>query len=190
VIGIDISSKEVKHAQAKAQTYELDKTHFVVADMENIPIADNSVDVIISNGAFCLAPNKEKAFQELFRVLKPGGRMSVCTTSTKIDNLEPGVSWPLCMKMFVSQKDLEPMCEKIGFVNILVDDSDSSMTMEIPEEVLQTSNPERNKVHVGSSDFKHLENYDMDQICARVCVLAFKPFLGYIPAKDLFPRSR
>jgi ubiquinone/menaquinone biosynthesis C-methylase UbiE len=106
--------------------------------MENMSsiIPDNSIDVIISNGAFCLAPNKEKAFKELFRVLKPGGRMSVCTTTIKDLNLEPGVSWPLCMRMFVSKNELQPMCEKLGFVDVLIDDSNSSMTMEIPEGIL------------------------------------------------------
>jgi arsenite methyltransferase len=190
VIGIDISSKEVKHAQTRAQAYGLQKTKFMVADMENIPLPDDHFDVIISNGAFCLAPNKKRAFEELFRVLKPGGRISVCTTTTKMDNLEPGVSWPLCMRMFVAQRDLKPMCEEIGFENVIVDDSDSAMSMEIPEEVLKESNPDRNKVHVGGDDFKHLENYDMDRICARVCVSAFKPILSAAFPRDLFPRSR
>ena len=47
--------------------------------LESIPLPDNSIDVVISNGAFCLAPNKEKAFREHFRVLKPGGLISICT---------------------------------------------------------------------------------------------------------------
>jgi SAM-dependent methyltransferase len=175
VVGIDISAKEVKHAQARAKERGFYNLQFHTADMERIPLPDESVDVVISNGAFCLAPNKGKAFKELYRVLKPGGRISVCTTTTQVDNLEPGVSWPLCMKMFIPKKEIEPLCQEIGFVNILVDDSDSSMTMEIPEEVFQDSNPQRNRVHVGGGDFKHLENFDMDKLCARVCVVAEKP---------------
>lgn len=176
VVGIDISTKEVKHAQKRAQERGFDNLKFHVADMERIPLPDDSVDVVISNGAFCLAPNKQKAFRELYRVLKPGGRISVCTTTTQVDNLEPGVSWPLCMKMFIRKKDIKPLCEDIGFVNVVIDDSDSSMTMEIPENVLQNdTNPRRNRVHVGGEDFKHLEDYDMDKLCARVCVVAEKP---------------
>jgi SAM-dependent methyltransferase/uncharacterized iron-regulated protein len=175
VVGIDISAKEVKHAQSRAKERGLSNLHFHVADMEKIPLPDDSVDVIISNGAFCLAPNKRKAFEELFRVLKPGGRISVCTTTTQVDHLEPGVSWPLCMKMFIAKKELEPLCHEIGFSNVRVDDSDSSMTMEIPEEVLDNPNPNRNRVHVGGDDFKHLEDFDMDKLCARVCVVAEKP---------------
>jgi len=190
VIGIDISAKEVSHAQKRAEASGLTKTSFQVADMEKIPLPDESIDVIISNGAFCLAPNKKKAFAELFRVLKPGGRISVCTTTTKMENLEEGVTWPLCMRMFVAQKELQPMCEEVGFENIIVDDTDSAMTMELPEHVLLNANPERNRVHVGGDDFKHLENYDMDAICARVCVSAYKPLLNAKSPSDLFPRTR
>jgi len=176
VVGIDISEKETKHALKQAREQNLN-AHFMVADMENMSkkIPSNSIDVIISNGAFCLAPNKEKAFRELYRVLKPGGRISICTTTTQEEDLTPGISWPLCMKMFIPKNDLKPLCEKLGFTDVLIDDSDSEMSMEIPDEVLEDSNPARSKVHVGGAEFDHLEDYDMDAICARVCVVARKP---------------
>mmetsp|Transcript_15697 Transcript_15697/g.23082 ORF Transcript_15697/g.23082 Transcript_15697/m.23082 type:complete len:667 (+) Transcript_15697:90-2090(+) len=179
VIGIDISQKEVNHAQARAVDRGED-IRFSLADMENIPLPDNCIDVVISNGAFCLAPNKRKAFSEIFRVLKPGGRMSICTSTLKGKDLEPGVNWPLCMRMFIPQQDILPLCEGMGFEGVSVDDSDSLMTYELPkeeeEDILGETNPERNKVHsVGNKEFEHLENYDMNQICARVCVVARKP---------------
>ena len=59
------------------------------------PLPDESVDVIISNGAFCLVPDKKQGFAEAYRVLKPGGRMAVCTTTVK-DALPEGVEWPIC----------------------------------------------------------------------------------------------
>lgn len=184
VIGIDISTNEVRHAQSCAQRRGLDKMRFAVADMEKIPLPDESVDVVISNGAFCLAPDKHKAFAEVFRVLKPGGRISICTTTTQDESkLEPGVSWPVCMKMFIPKNEIQPICEQIGYVDVFVDDSDSSMSIELPVEVLEMpevenpNNPKgkRNKVHVGSAEFSHLEDYDMDALCARVCVVARKP---------------
>ena len=176
VVGIDISDKETRHALKRAKEQNLN-AHFMVADMENMAkkIPSNSIDVIISNGAFCLAPNKEKAFRELYRVLKPGGRISICTTTTQEENLKPGISWPLCMKMFIPKNDLKPLCERLGFTDVLIDDSNSEMSMEIPDEVLEESNPARSKVHVGGAEFDHLDDYDMDAICARVCVVARKP---------------
>mmetsp|Transcript_8410 Transcript_8410/g.14073 ORF Transcript_8410/g.14073 Transcript_8410/m.14073 type:complete len:172 (+) Transcript_8410:1297-1812(+) len=167
---------------------------FVVADMENIPLPDNIIDVVISNGAFCLAPNKEKAFKEILRVLKPGGRMSVCTSTVKMD-LQPGVHWPICMRMFIHVNQIEPICKEIGFVNMRVDDTNSLMQYDITDEEeggktipsgqngqadpsaeqTEVDNPDRNKVHVGSEEFKHLKEYDMNKICARVTVIGEKP---------------
>ena len=56
----------------RAEKRDLDSKNieFIHADMEKIPLPDNSVDCVISNGAFCLAPNKRKSFEEIKRVLK------------------------------------------------------------------------------------------------------------------------
>ena len=182
VIGIDISKNEVNHAEQRAQQRGAN-VKFAVADMENIPLPDQSFDVVISNGAFCLAPNKERAFRELFRVLKPGGRISICT-STVTKDLEAG-NWPICMRMFVHRDRLEPICSEIGFTDIKIDTSNSLMQFEIPElETLESEEVvskeykdkrERSFVHVGSEEFKHLKDYDMNSMCARVTVIATKP---------------
>ena len=176
VIGIDISKAEVDHAQERAYQQGLD-IRFAVANMESIPLPDNSIDVIISNGAFCLAPNKERAFEELFRVLKPGGRISVCTSTIQPEEkLQDGVKWPLCMKMFIEKDELLPMCQRIGFTNVIIDDTDSKMVYELPEEEAGELNPDRHQVHGDNGDeFEHLEGYDMDELCARVVVVARKP---------------
>jgi arsenite methyltransferase len=74
----------VLHATKRAEALGVN-IKYVNADMEAIPLPDDMIDVVISNGAFCLAPNKEKAFREIYRVLRPGGRMSVCTSTVKLD---------------------------------------------------------------------------------------------------------
>jgi arsenite methyltransferase len=175
VIGIDLAAKEVSHAQRRAHERGLD-IRFATADMEHMPLPDNSFDVVISNGAFCLAPNKAAAFAEVFRVLKPGGRMVVCTSTIQTEALQDGVEWPICMRMFIAKNLIKPLCEKLGFVEVEIDASDSKMVFELPLPEEDTElNPERYRVHGDSPAFSHLEKYDMDKICARVCVVAKKP---------------
>ena len=92
VVGLDISKGEVVHASKRAKARGVDqRVQFVNADIEKVPLPDDSVDVVISNGAFCLAPDKEKAFKEVFRVLKPGGRyiieLILVNLSTVLDSL-------------------------------------------------------------------------------------------------------
>lgn len=180
VVGIDLSAKQVAFAKDRVRGRSMENVAFQAADMEQMPFDDESFDVVISNGAFCLAPDKAKAFSEIYRVLRPGGRMVVCTTTIRSKNLQPGVDWPLCMRMFMPKEDLQPVCEAIGFEGVIVDDSDGTMTYELPvEEDIDDDNddlnPARHRVHVGSDDFSHLENYNMDEICVRVCVVAKKP---------------
>jgi len=177
VLGLDISKAEVAHASKRAQDRAVpaSQLEFITADMEKMPLDDNSVDCVISNGAFCLAPNKPAAFREVFRVLKPGGRFAVCTSTVKL-TLEVGVNWPICMRMFEQLDNLKPMCETVGFANVDVDSSDSAMQFELdlsPEE--SKTSEDRNKVHVGSEEFKHLQQFDMNEICARVVVSGKKP---------------
>lgn len=187
VYGLDISKSEVKHAQQRAKDRGLD-IQFICADMEKIPLPDACVDVVISNGAFCLAPNKEAAFKEIFRVIKPGGRMVIATSTIRME-LKEGVHWPVCMRMFIHVDKLAPMCQEIGFEDVSIDDSNSLMQYDIKLEdgsivpsgdngqacSEEKGGESRSTIHVGSEEFKHLKSYDMNKITARVHVIARKP---------------
>merc|ERR1712232_831067 len=124
-----------EHANQRAAEKGVDSNvKFTVADMESLPMADASFDVCISNGAFCLAPNKEKAFREVYRVLEPGGRMAVCTSTIRGAMLPQGVEWPICMRMFIPMEDIKPLCEKIGFENVHIDTENTMMTFDNKEQ--------------------------------------------------------
>lgn len=77
VIGIDMTPEMVEKARENAQKSNYKNIEFHLGEIENLPIADNSVDVIISNCVINLSPDKEKVFKEAFRVLKSGGRIMV-----------------------------------------------------------------------------------------------------------------
>lgn len=77
VIGVDMTPEMIKKAQANAIKYNYNNVEFKLGDIEELPIENNSVNIIISNCVINLAPNKDKVFKESFRVLKKGGKMFV-----------------------------------------------------------------------------------------------------------------
>lgn len=77
VIGVDMTEEMVKTATKNAEKGGYSNVEFKLGEIENLPIENNSVDVIISNCVINLTPDKLVAYKEAFRVLKPGGRILV-----------------------------------------------------------------------------------------------------------------
>jgi len=77
VIGVDMTSEMLAKARENARKNGYHNVEFRLGEIENLPLADNSVDVVISNCVINLVPNKRRVFAETFRVLKPSGRLMI-----------------------------------------------------------------------------------------------------------------
>jgi ubiquinone/menaquinone biosynthesis C-methylase UbiE len=77
VIGVDMTPEMLDKARNNAKKGKYTNVDFRLGEIENLPVADNSVDVVISNCVINLAPNKKRVFEEAFRVLAPNGRLMV-----------------------------------------------------------------------------------------------------------------
>ena len=77
VIGVDMTPEMVDRARENAKKGNYENVEFRLGEIENLPVADNSVDAVISNCVINLAPDKKRVFEETYRVLKPGGRLMV-----------------------------------------------------------------------------------------------------------------
>jgi arsenite methyltransferase len=73
-IGVDMTEAMADRARAAARTLDLDQVEVRIGDALDLPVESESVDVVISNGVLNLAPDKRRAYAEVFRILRPGGQ--------------------------------------------------------------------------------------------------------------------
>lgn len=85
VIGVDMTDEMIERARAGAEEAGLDHVRFEKADINRLPIDPKSVDVVISNGVFNLAPDKAALFAELHRVVRPGGRLQFADITVGVE---------------------------------------------------------------------------------------------------------
>ncbi len=122
VFGLDMSDDMVRLAHHNAAVAEVSNVAFLKGDLEAVPLPRESVDVIISNCVVNLVPDKSGALGEAFRVLRPGGRLSISdiVTHTPVpENLKTNLTaWAACIGGALSEDEYRTHLEAAGFVDI------------------------------------------------------------------------
>ena len=130
VIGVDMTSEMVSKARANADKAGYENIDFRLGEIEHLPVADNIVDVIISNCVINLSPEKERVFKESFRVLKPGGRLAISDVVATADIPEKAKKdmelFTGCLSGASLVTDIEAMLKGAGFSDIEIKPKDES----------------------------------------------------------------
>jgi len=126
VIGLDMTPEMIEKAVKNAQKAGVEEmVEFRLGEMENMPIDDESVDWIISNCVINLSPDKERVFQEAYRVLKPGGRMLISdlVSSRLPQEIKNDLSsWAGCVAGTVEESEYLDIIRRAGFEDVAVID--------------------------------------------------------------------
>ena len=124
VIGVDITEEMVNKAKGIARKHGYNNVEFRLGEIESLPIEDESVDVVISNCVINLSPNKSKVFQEVYRTLKPGGRLTVSDKVTKgalPDEIKNNPdAWACCIAGALEQREYLKKIKEAGFEDVQV----------------------------------------------------------------------
>jgi ubiquinone/menaquinone biosynthesis C-methylase UbiE len=122
VIGVDMTPEMIAKSRSNAEKAGLENIDFRLGELENLPVADGIINVIISNCVINLSPEKERVFSEAFRVLKPGGRLAV-SDIVALDELPDEMKKDMayhsaCIAGASLIQELEFILQKTGFTNI------------------------------------------------------------------------
>jgi len=124
VIGIDFTPAMINKARLNADKLGFNNVEFREGDIENMPVNDDSADVIVSNCVLNLVPNKENVIKDIFRVLKPGGHFSI-SDIVLVGELPEGLQndaemYAGCVSGAIQKDDYLGYIQEIGFQNIII----------------------------------------------------------------------
>lgn len=133
VIGVDMTPEMVTRARAAARSVDARNVEFRLGEIEHLPLADGSVDVVLSNCVVNLSPDKPAVFRETFRVLRPGGRIAlsdVVATAPLPAAIAGGLAAHVaCIAGAAQVEDVRRWLREAGFVEVTVRVSEESRAM-------------------------------------------------------------
>ena len=138
VIGVDMTGEMVKRAMDTASEYGYGNVEFRLGEIENLPIEDASVDVVISNCVINLSPDKPRVFREVYRVLKPGGRIMISDLVTEGELPEEVrksfEAWAGCIAGALEKSKYLRSIAKAGFRDVMIV-SESTYDIDVSEKI-------------------------------------------------------
>ncbi len=130
VIGVDMTPEMVSKARKNADAAETSNVEFRLGEIEHLPVADNSADIVMSNCVINLSPDKQGVYRDVFRVLKPGGRLSisdVLATAPLPEKIRNDLSLVgACIGGAATIENTEEMLRETGFRDIRITPTDNS----------------------------------------------------------------
>jgi len=145
LIGVDLTPEMIEKARENAAKNNLTNIEFHLADIEDLPLEDNSVDVIISNCVINLAPDKKAVYREAYRVLKPGGRLAVADV-LKAGEMPEEIrddigSYIECIAGAIAKSELEDILADLNYTGIEIKEkANSDEIVESWSDELELSN--------------------------------------------------
>ena len=123
VIALDFLPEMLERTRAAVDAAGLGNVTPIEGEMESIPLPDDSVDVIVSNGVVNLSPRKARVMSECARVLRPGGQLCVSDLTVEQDDLPPEIltqpaAWAGCVAGALAEGDFVRKLERAGFVDV------------------------------------------------------------------------
>ncbi|RPH73834.1 methyltransferase domain-containing protein [bacterium] len=138
VIGIDMTDAMIEKAKGNAKKLNYSNVDFLLGDIENMPLESDIADVVISNCVLNLVPNKVKAFDEIYRILKPGAHLSVSDIVLKGQLPEKmqqvAEMYAGCVSGAIQMDDYVKTMQNSGLVNIIIQKEKS---VPLPDEILR-----------------------------------------------------
>lgn len=138
VIGVDMTEAMVERARRNVEKLGFDNVEMVLGEIEEIPLGDETADVVVSNCVFNLVPDKDRAFAETYRILRPGGHFSISDIVIK-GRMPEGLQedaelYAGCVSGAIPMEDYLGIIKKVGFEDIQIQ---KLKPIALPESMLE-----------------------------------------------------
>jgi len=202
VIGIDMTAEMLERARAGQRKLELTNVEFRQSTIDQLPLPDNSIDCVISNCVINLVPDKLAVFQEILRVLKPGGRVALSDIALK-QHLPAEVKRSVeayvgCISGAILIDEYRSLLDQAGFASVVVTDTGANLNAYAMAGedggccsggTCSSDVSQQKTLHDGLASV--MQAFDTNTYAASVRVQAFKPsssqVANHIPTSNVLP---